>query len=74
MSRQHKTKEAILRTLRGQRAAAAVDLANEVDAHPAVIDRCCTGLQRSGYIQQMAPGVYTLTRAGKTYLGDPSRE
>ena len=73
MSRQHETKEAILRTLRGQRATAAVDLANEVNAHPAVIDRCCTGLQQSGYIQQTAPGVYTLTRSGEAYLDDSSQ-
>lgn len=74
MNRQHETKEAILRTLRGQRAPAGVDLANEVNAHPAVIDRCCTGLQQSGYTQQTAPGVYTLTRAGEAYLEDANLE
>lgn len=70
MSRQHETKEAILHALHGQRATAAVDLANEVNAHPAVIDRCCTGLQQRGYITQTAPGVYTLTAAGEEYVGD----
>lgn len=74
MSRQHETKEAILRTLRGRRATATADLANEVDAHPAVIDRCCTGLQRSGYIQQTAPGVYALTCTGEVYLDESSTE
>jgi DNA-binding IclR family transcriptional regulator len=74
MSRQHETKEAILHALRGQRATAAVDLANEVNAHPAVIDRCCTGLQQTGYLRQTAPGVYTLTCAGEAYLDDPTQE
>ncbi len=70
MGRQHEAKEAILRALRGQRAVSASELANEVDAHPAVIDRCCSGLQRSGYIRQTAPGVYTLTRDGEERLDE----
>lgn len=70
MVRHHEAKEAILRALRDQRAMSVADLATEVDAHPAVIGRCCSGLQRRGYIQQTAPDVYTLTNAGEARLAD----
>lgn len=70
MVRHHEAKEAVLRALRDQRAVPVADIAAEVDAHPAVIGRCCSGLQRGGYIQQTASGVYTLTSTGEARLAD----
>lgn len=70
MVRYHEVKEAILHALHGRRAVPVAALATDVDAHPAVIDRCCSGLQRSGYIHQTAPGVYRLTSIGEERLSE----
>lgn len=66
----HETKEAILRSFQNQREVPVADLAAELDAHPAVITRCCSGLQQRGYITQTAPAVYTLTPAGETLFAE----
>jgi DNA-binding IclR family transcriptional regulator len=70
MAQLHETKEAILTSFRSRRHIAVADLAEEIDAHPAIIDRCCSGLQQSGYLTQTAPTVYTLTSAGELLLAE----